>query len=112
MKKWIIGIVIAVVAITAFCLCASGISKQKDLSYYKQTLFYNADQHILEGTQVVGFYNYTDVVLDELCLHLYPNAFREGAKASVVSLANYEKAYPHGKSYGNIIIESVNFNEK
>ena len=61
----------------------------------------------MEGKQTVGFVNYTDNALKELKLHLYANAYREGAKAEVVSVANYEKAYPNGKSYGNIEIESV-----
>ena len=38
---------------------------------------------------------------------MYPNAFRENAKASVVSKSNETKAYPNGKSYGNISVDNV-----
>ncbi len=107
MKKWIFIILLAVVIVCGFAYCSKSIASEENLSYYNQTLVYDEVNNVLEGTEVVGFFNYTDTVLDNIYLHLYANAFREGAKATVVSLANYEKAYPNGKSYGSIEIESV-----
>lgn len=108
MKKWIIGFITAIVVIIAFCVFASKVSScEEGMSYYKQTLVFNENTNVLEGKEVVGFYNDSDNILTEACLHLYPNAFRAGAKASVVSLANYEKAFPNGRDYGGISIESV-----
>ena len=112
-KGLFIGIcaVVGVVALATFVLCTNNLAKRENLGYYKQELYYNADEHVLEGKEVVGFYNYTDTVLTQGYLHLYPNAFRKGAKASVVSLANRDKAYPNGESYGEINIESVSMGE-
>lgn len=106
-KKWIFGVIIACVVAGAFAFCASNLSKEQSYCYYKQTLFFNNQDKILEGKEVVGFYNYSNSVLTSAYLHLYPNAFREGAKAKVVSLANEQKAYPNGKNYGKIDVESV-----
>ena len=97
--------------ITGFAIVSNNVAKAEKLGYYKQTLVYNQAEHILEGKEVVGFYNYTNDVLNNVCLHLYPNAFRESSRAKVVSLANQDKAYPNGKSYGNIEIESVCFEQ-
>lgn len=107
-KKWfLISACVLGVAIGAFVFCAQNLNKGENYCYYNQTLVFNAEEKVLEGKEVVGFYNYTDTVLTKAYLHLYPNAFRENAKAKVVSLANEVKAYPNGKSYGNIQIETV-----
>ncbi|MBQ7884492.1 MAG: M1 family metallopeptidase [Clostridia bacterium] len=112
-KRLFIGIVVVVcvIALCAFVLCSNNLATEENYCYYKQELFFNEQEHLLDGKQTVGFFNYTDVVLTQVCLHLYPNAFREGAKAKVVSLANQNKAYPNGLSYGNIAIESVSCGE-
>lgn len=99
------------IALVVFVLCTNNLANVDNLGYYKQELYYNLEEHVLEGKEVVGFYNYTDTVLTQAYLHLYPNAFRQGAKASVVSLANRDKAYPNGESYGEIKIESVSMGE-
>ncbi len=112
MKKWIIIFIAILVGVVGFAFCSHQISNQKNLAYYKQELVFNEETNVLEGKEVVGFYNYTDNILNDIKLHLYPNAFRQGAKANVISLANYEKAYPNGKSYGNINIESVSVGEE
>lgn len=111
-KKIIFVLLIVVFAIGGFLVVSKCFNKTENLTYYKQNLVYDASSHVLEGTETVGFYNYTDNALKELNLHLYANAYKEGAKASVVSLANYEKAYPNGKSYGCVTIESVSHYEE
>jgi len=112
MKKWIIFTIVGVLALGTFVFCANNLSKEERLCFYKQTLFFNEQLNLLEGKEVVEFYNYTDNILNEVYLHLYANAFREGAAAKVVSLANTEKACPNGKSYGDIEIESVSSNNE
>lgn len=107
MKKLMLILIPIVFGLGVFVVCSNSLKNEEKYGYYVQELYYKSDEHILEGKQKVGFYNYTDNVLSELKLHLYPNAYREGAKASVVSVANYEKAYPNGKDYGFIAIESV-----
>lgn len=112
MKKWIIIFIAILVGVVGFAFCSHQISNEKNIAYYKQELVFNEETNVLEGKEIVGFYNYTDNILEEIKLHLYPNAFRQGAKANIISLANYEKAYPNGKSYGNIYIESVSVGAK
>lgn len=116
MKKknliFIISGIIGIVALSTFVLCSNNLAKKDNLGIYKQELYYNDQDHTLDGKEIVDFYNYTDSVLTKAYLHLYPNAFRKGAKASVVSLANTVKAYPNGTSYGDIQIESVSMGEK
>lgn len=107
MKKIIVGVLFIIFATSLFTVCACSFNAEERLCYYNQELYLDSKNMVLDGKQTVGFYNYTDNVLEYACMHLYPNAFRQNAKASVVSLANYEKAYPNGKDYGNIQILSV-----
>ena len=112
--KWKV-VVVCLCCIAVICgivVLGKKVTTEENLCYYKQELFFDETNNKIEGKQTVGFYNYTENVLNSVCLHLYPNAFRQGAKASVVSLANYEKAYPNGKSYGGIVVESVCSGEK
>ena len=111
MKKWIVGLVVATFFVGVFAVVCKSVAKEKNLSYYYQTLYFDEDNMCLEGKETVGFVNDSDNILTNVYLHLYPNAFREGAKASVVSLANHQKAYPNGKDYGKIEIESVESGE-
>ena len=79
----------------------------KNLTCYNLDLEYNDSTNTLSGTEKVDFVNNYNNMFTSLYFHLYPNAFREGAKASVVSSANEDEAYPNGLSYGNIVIKNV-----
>ena len=111
MKKWLIIVLCFVVGISVFVLVSHNAISEQNYCEYVQELYFDTTSNVLEGKQTVSFFNYTDSILSEVCLHLYPNAFRQGARASVVSLANFDKAYPNGKSYGDILIESVECGE-
>lgn len=88
--------------------CASDLDKEESkLSSYTIDIDFNDEEKTLSCSENVSYVNKTNTALNHLCFHLYPNAFREGAKASVVSLSDFIKAYPNGKSYGNIKIENV-----
>ena len=93
-----------------FCLfgCARNIEDVKTL--YEIKLAYMEEEHKLLGEMSVNYTNTTGETLNYVCFHLYPNAFREGSSQSVVSLANYNRAYYNGKSYGDIEIISSNKN--
>lgn len=80
---------------------------EQENSHYQMTLSYDAQTHQLSGQMVATFFNSYDNMFTSLQMHLYPNAFRQGATASVVSSNNYDKAYPNGESFGNIEIASV-----
>ncbi len=80
-----------------------------DLTHYQMHIVFDDDEKILNAEQVVSYVNNSNDTLKEIKFHLYPNAFREGGKAKVVSQANFDKAYPNGVSYGNIEIKDVCF---
>lgn len=112
-KKNIAKILIALCLISAIALivliftgCTSKTLSQ-NLTDYNLNLTIDTENKTITGTQKVNYLNNTDVTLDNIQFHLYPNAFREGAKISPVSLTNEHKAYPNGKSYGKIDIQSV-----
>ena len=82
---------------------------QTELNTYNLKLTYLEDEQTLYGDMRVEYHNNTETPLDNVCFHLYPNAFREGSQQSVVSLANYNRAYYDGISYGDIEILSANY---
>ena len=60
MKKWIVGIVCFALVAVGFAVFSKSAVSEENLCYYKQTLVYDEKNHVLEGKEVVGFYNYTD----------------------------------------------------
>ncbi len=94
-----------VLAIVLFTGCES--RESLDLTHYTLDLSFDENTKIVDGQEIVEYKNQTSNSLSFVMFHLYPNAFREGAKISPVSLTNEHKAYPNGKSYGNIKIENV-----
>lgn len=79
----------------------------KSLSTYTIKATYDEFNHTVTATQKIKYINNYDVPLKELKLHLYPNAFREGAKIKPVHEEDFETAYPNGASFGDIIINDV-----
>ena len=93
---------------TSLVGCKGNIeSASKDLTKYTLNLTYDDQNHKLVGSENVDYVNDNDVALGMLCFHLYPNAFSENAKTKPVSVAYTTKAYPNGKSYGNITVLRV-----
>lgn len=111
MKK-LLAFMIIICGIFIFTGCSSDIQFKKNLTLYQMELEYNTEQKTLNGKQTVDYINTEDVTLKNIKFHLYANAFREDSKANVVSLANAIKAYPNGKSYGDIKINCVKLNNK
>lgn len=90
-----------------------GCSEKSDtLSSYNIKCVYSESEKTLYANEIVDYVNTSDNLLNEVHFHLYPNAFRENAKAKVVSSSNEAKAYPNGKSYGEIKIQDVSITEK
>ena len=79
----------------------------KDLSTYAVTAELNEQAKTITAEQKLTYRNNTDSVLKELRLHLYPNAFREGASIEPVDKTDETVAYPEGKSYGGIEISKA-----
>ncbi len=98
-----------------FCLSFVGCKNNKPnatISTYLLDLTYEHENKCLIGEENLTYVNNYNDPLNELCFHLYANAFREGSKQNVVSLSNYTQAYPNGTSYGHIEIENVLLNDK
>ena len=96
-------IIVAIVCVIVF----RGGSLKKNLNSYSLKLSFDEENHLLSGNEKVTYYNNSENMFNSLYFHLYPNAFREGSKLSVVSTTDFAKAYPNGQSYGNIEIKNV-----
>ncbi len=111
-------ILYAVSAIFATLLCVLPIfllfgckdnlsSTSNNLTNYTLNLDFDEKTNILTGEQTVSYKNNYEVPLKTLEFHLYPNAFRSGAKYRPVSTTTYQKAYKNGFSEGKIDVSSV-----
>lgn len=111
-KTVVVGMVLVFIAATC-CFCFSGcegdyITKTaKNLSTYTVEAGYDETAHVVSGVMVFDFLNDTGRELNELRFHLYPNAYRENAKAEIVSAAKKAQAYKNGYSYGSITVDYV-----
>ncbi|MBQ7307263.1 MAG: M1 family metallopeptidase [Clostridia bacterium] len=84
----------------------------KDLTTYTISANLDTENYIMKCTQKINVYNNEDQSLTELKLHLYPKAFKVGAKNQPVSALNTSQAYPNGTSYGDIVINSCFQNQE
>ena len=108
-KKFMASFFMCFLCVFLFSGCG-GTSLQKvsgNLTNYEITADFDKDTKLLTCTQTVDYINPTDVVLNEVCFHLYPNSFDAGVKNSPVSLADKTKAYPNGVDYGKIELSTL-----
>ena len=108
----ILLVLCAISIITLIIVLFSGCTSTKEnidgnLTKYNLNLEFLDESKTLTCLEKVSYINQTKTTLDCVMFHLYPNAFREGAKISPVSLTNEHKAFPNGKSYGKIDITEV-----
>ncbi|MDE6293581.1 MAG: M1 family metallopeptidase [Clostridiales bacterium] len=104
MRKKLIAVF--AVAALALPLCACSSDEQTELTSYTIDASLSAD-NILTATVTCDYVNNTDVPLSELWFHLYPNAYREGSKYCPVPNDRITEAYPSGRSYSVMKIDSV-----
>ncbi len=90
--------------------CLFGCEKEEKLNFYKIDVVFDEEKKALLCSQEINFVNSSDNALDEVDFFLYANSFAEGQKT--VDSATSERAYPNGKSYGNIDFEQISINEK
>ena len=108
MKKRLRAILTAVVVlVTACAFTACSKTSEPPRSKYTITATLDADTMTLDATCKIDYANRTEVELSEIKFHLYPAAYRDGAKFAPVSAAESENAYPSGIRYGGITIEAV-----
>ena len=100
--------IIAALLVVCFVLpiAACGKSEEKR-TRYEINATYDEQNRVLSAEMTVNYINKTDSVLDEVCFHLYPAAFREGARFSPVPEELSSAAYYDGVNYGGIEISSV-----
>lgn len=100
-----------VLVVLALPLLLFGCGKEKIAkNVYSIKADYDADKHALVCNQTVEYANTCNEVLNKVCFFVYGNAFAEGQ--NTVSKAYETKAYPNGKSYGNVSFESVCVGDK
>ena len=103
-----VSLLFLVVLAVVIIICVNGLKEEeKPLSTYNMKLSYDDENHVLSGEEEITFINNYDNMFTCLYLHLYPNAFREGAKNNLVSVADTDEVYVDGVSYGNIEIKGV-----
>lgn len=73
---------------------------------YSLELSLNNAKKILTGKQSVSYINNSDITLNEVCFHLYPNAFKTKTIAPV-DPNEFSQAYPNGFSSGYITLTSL-----
>ena len=110
MKKFLVVLVLLLVIFLSGCGSLSISDAGKNVNEYNLKLAYDDTNKELNGDEDISYINTSDNILKEVYFHLYPNAFRQGSQYPVVSVANYEKAYPNGASYGHIDILNVTSN--
>ncbi|MDR3217061.1 MAG: M1 family metallopeptidase [Clostridiaceae bacterium] len=112
-KKWIIPfavvIVLCALAALTFSACNNGSRGglvADALTSYDIVADFNEDERTLTCFQDVQWVN-DGAAVSELPLHLYANAFREGAHFPAVAEKYRSAAYYDGDSYGGIAITAL-----
>lgn len=104
-KIFITSLLLFVLFLPMFLVgCAQNVTT---LTNYTLNLTFDDSSYTLKGEEEICYYNNNDNMFTFLMFHLYPNAYRENAKNSIVNQTNLEKAYPNGESYGYIEINTV-----
>ncbi len=108
MRKKITAIILsAAVATVSLAACSSETPTENTRYSIEATL---SDDYVLTASVTCDYVNNTDVPLDELWFHLYPNAYREGATVKPISEQDVNAAYPNGMSYSVMNIAQVKVN--
>ena len=82
----------------------------KKLNFYQINATFDEQNNSLLCEQSVSYVNNSENALSEVCFFVYANAFSEGQKT--VSTAYFDKAYPNGESFGELVFESVKIAEQ
>lgn len=104
--KAIAVLLCAALVFAVFTACGNG-KKEEELSKYTINAVYDEENKTVSAEMTLSYVNGTDAILDEVCFHLYPAAFREGARFSPVPTDMVSTAYPEGMSFGGIAVNYV-----
>lgn len=106
MKKFL-TLIFLIVALLCVPIIGCNADAVQERSFYDIKVVYDESTHTLKCNMSVSYVNNSDAILDELCFHLYPNAYRKEAQFKAVEESVFEDAYINGESEGRIDIESV-----
>ena len=112
MKKIFIFLTLIVFSLSSFLFTGCNKEQAKERNCYTITADYDDVTHTLNAKMSVLYVNNSDAILDELCFHLYPNAYRKDAQFKAVDESVKDSAYTKGESYGGIEILVVERDEK
>ncbi len=104
MKK--LFLIICVVALSVLPLVGCNKADFDDLTSYTISASLDDSTRTVSAEMQVDYYNNTEYELNELCFHLYGNAYREGGK-SPISQTDISSAYPNGLNYGSMTVSDV-----
>ena len=105
MKKKLSIIIIIIVALLFTSCSTNNIDKiSREISTYNIEAVFKDETKELCCDQQLLYINNEELPLNELCFHLYPNAYRQDAAIKPINSQSLTKAYPNGISYGNIDI--------
>lgn len=109
MRKRTVSIILSICLVCAIAsqLCACGKSAERERTSYDVKAVLDYENKTLTADMTVNYYNASDAALGEVCFHLYPSAFREGARFTPVEPEKTSEAYPDGISYGGITITAL-----
>ena len=95
MKKAIIIMAFVLTALCAFAV--TGCAEEENARIgYDITATFDAENMTVNADMDVHYVNTSEAELDSLYFHLYPSAYREGARFAPVSQSDISDAYPHG----------------
>ena len=110
MKKVLLSILVGLLVVTGFCF--SGCKKKNNLdkisanlTNYTLDVVLDVDNKTATAKQEVDYINSGEVVLKNVCFHLYPQFFKEGATNYIVPPTKMNSAYPYGLSYAQFNIQ-------
>lgn len=110
MKKSIIaamGITVMMLTMTAVMFFTGCGGQDSDVNMYDIKIVLDADNMTAGCTETAVYVNSSEAELDSVYFHLYPAAFRKGARFFAADSNNLSAAYPKGVDYGGITIDSV-----
>ena len=85
----------------------------KNVNEYNITANIDCEKKIVQVKESVKYINNDKKnKLDKIYFHIYPKAFSDGVMNKPVSTLNESKAYPNGKSYGEVNITKVIVDKK
>ncbi len=101
----VLTLVFIAVVSSLFLGCAQSLKEERN--FYDIKVVYNESSHSLDCSMSVSYVNNSDAILDELCFHLYPNAYRKDAQFKAIDESVRDEAYLFGESWGKINVNKV-----